>query len=56
MWRWNSSPLASIMSPSFFMTSACLQGWMATAMVPWWGKLSTVAVFFACSALTSSKI
>ena len=53
---WKGFPLASAMLPSFFMTEACLQGWIEAAGTPEWGKGSTVIVFLACSSLTSSRI
>ena len=49
-------PLASAKPISFFMTPACLQGWMEADGTPVFGKGSTVMVFRACSSLTSSRI
>ena len=49
-------PLASAMPMSFFMTPACLQGWMEAEGTPLFGKGSTVIVLRACSSLTSSSI
>ena len=31
---WKGLPLASAMLPSFFMTEACLQGWIEAAGTP----------------------
>ena len=52
----NSFPPASAMDPSFFITDACLQGWMEAATTEECGNGSTVIVFLACSSLTSSRI
>ena len=52
----NSFPPASAIAPSFFMTAACLQGWIEAETTEVCGKGSTVIVFLACSSLTSSKI
>lgn len=51
----NSFPPASAMDPSFFMTTACLQGCIDAATTEECGNGSTVMVLRACSSLTSSR-